>query len=109
VGTIGYQEVDGEGVENGVLLYVKASLTGNEPRDVKNYADQNPLFPHQSTADQWFDESQFESYRRLGYHTVEEVAGVHRGVCSLEDFTGRVRDYCAGGERKAAAVSATTR
>jgi len=25
-------------------------------------------FPHQSTGDQWFDESQFESYRALGYH-----------------------------------------
>ena len=28
----------------------------------------NPTFPHQSTADQWFDELQFESYRALGEH-----------------------------------------
>jgi hypothetical protein len=25
-----------------------------------------PDFPQDSTADQWFNESQFESYRRLG-------------------------------------------
>jgi hypothetical protein len=95
--------VDGEGVENGVLLYLKASLTGNEPPDVKNYADQNTAFPHQSTDDQWFDESQFESYRRLGYHTIEELVGSHRGVCSLEDFANRVRSSCTARERTAAA------
>jgi hypothetical protein len=101
VGTIGYQDVDGQGVENGVLLYLKASLTGNEPRDVKNYADQNTAFPHQSTADQWFDESQFESYRRLGYHAIEEVVGSYRGVCSLEDFANKIRSYCTGREQTA--------
>ena len=26
-----------------------------------------PSFPQQSTLDQWFDEAQFESYRKLGY------------------------------------------
>jgi hypothetical protein len=34
--------------------------------DVYGYAAANPEFPHQSTVDQWFDETQFESYRRLG-------------------------------------------
>ena len=28
-------------------------------------ADANPAFPHEPTADQWFSESQFESYRSL--------------------------------------------
>jgi hypothetical protein len=28
---------------------------------------------------QWFSEAQFESYRMLGVHTVEAVAGVDRG------------------------------
>jgi hypothetical protein len=35
---------------------------------VLNYRKANPDYPHQSTADQWFDEAQFESYRALGYH-----------------------------------------
>ena len=36
------------------------------------YYDQHQTFPHQSTADQWFDELQFESYRALG-----EYIGMH--------------------------------
>jgi len=31
------------------------------------YARQHASFPHQSTVDQFFDESQFESYRALGF------------------------------------------
>jgi hypothetical protein len=27
-----------------------------------------PAFPQQTTADQFFDEAQWESYRALGYH-----------------------------------------
>jgi hypothetical protein len=51
---------------DGVLLYVKPSFYGKEPRDVYNYAIESPSFPHESTADQFFGESQFESYRALG-------------------------------------------
>src|SRR5262249_6612522 len=32
-------------------------------------------FPHESTADQWFGESQFESYRSLGMHITEQAFG----------------------------------
>ncbi len=59
----------------GVLVYIKSSLTGDEPTDVLRYASKNPNFPHQSTADQWFNESQFESYRALGYHVATEIFG----------------------------------
>lgn len=52
----------------GTLIYLKASLSGDEPADVLEYASLHPEFPHQTTADQFFDESQFESYRKLGYH-----------------------------------------
>ena len=48
------------------IAYVKACLRGDEPADVAGYADLHPSFPHESTGDQWFSESQFESYRRLG-------------------------------------------
>lgn len=57
----------------GYLLYVKASLTGDEPADVLQYAAEKPAFPHQTTADQWFNESQFESYRTLGFHLMDKV------------------------------------
>jgi len=56
----------------GKLLYLKATLTGDEPADVLEYQRRQSAFPHQTTGDQWFDESQFESYRMLGHH----VAGI---------------------------------
>jgi hypothetical protein len=36
-------------------------------------ARKNPTFPHQSTADQFFSESQFESYRALGFYQVDRI------------------------------------
>ncbi|WBS00033.1 patatin-like phospholipase family protein [Pseudoduganella sp. SL102] len=65
-GTVRYSQADGE-CEDGVLLYIKPAIAGGENADLLNYSRVNPEFPHQSTADQWFDESQFESYRLLGY------------------------------------------
>jgi hypothetical protein len=67
VGKIRYDRVD-PGAAPGLLLYIKSSLTGDEPADCVNYAAEHPEFPHESTADQWFGESQFESYRKLGEH-----------------------------------------
>jgi hypothetical protein len=57
----------------GWILYLKSSLTGDEPEDVKQYKDSHPDFPQESTMNQFFTESQFESYRRLGLHVVETV------------------------------------
>jgi hypothetical protein len=57
----------------GWLLYLKSSLTGNEPADVIEYKSRNSDFPHQSTGDQFFSEAQFESYRRLGLHILREA------------------------------------
>lgn len=72
VGTIHYSHVD-PGGSDGVLIYLKPSLTGNEPVDVLEYAAHHRQFPHEPTADQFFDEAQFESYRRLGEHVVDQV------------------------------------
>ena len=71
VATIRYP--DGGSAPNGVLVYIKPTLLDSEPRDVLQYAAANPDFPHQTTLDQFFDESQFESYRRLGQHAVETI------------------------------------
>jgi hypothetical protein len=49
-----------------VLLYLKAKLTGKESADVANYHATHPEFPNESTADQFFNEDQWESYRQLG-------------------------------------------
>ncbi|MSV28030.1 MAG: hypothetical protein EXQ52_04695 [Bryobacterales bacterium] len=72
VGKIHYEWVDPEAVP-GTIIYLKPTLTGDESTDIRNYASVHPDFPQQSTADQWFDESQFESYRKLGSHAAEKV------------------------------------
>jgi len=73
IGRIHYEYVDGPAVEPGVLIYIKPALAGNEPRDVFNYKESSFLFPHEPTSDQWFSESQFESYRMLGLHILETM------------------------------------
>jgi hypothetical protein len=72
LGAIRYSDVDGPGTD-GRLIYVKPVVSGDEPLDVTRYAaasrGQSSPFPHHTTGDQFFDESQFESYRMLGYHS----------------------------------------
>ncbi len=57
----------------GLLLYVKTSLTGNESEFLRKYRADHPEFPHQSTAQQLYNESQFEAYRALGEHTAGDL------------------------------------
>jgi Patatin-like phospholipase len=57
----------------GYLLYVKLSLTGNEGEFIRRYRLDEPVFPHHSTADQFFSEAQFEAYRSLGEHVGDKL------------------------------------
>jgi hypothetical protein len=82
IGKIRYSQIDKpEGSTtpdedyDGILLYVKPAIYGREPADVDNYARTSPTFPHESTADQFFTESQFESYRALGSYVVDQMVG----------------------------------
>jgi len=78
LGTIHYGEADA-GASDGELLYLKPALWPGLPADLIGYAAGNnkrgPRFPHQSTADQFFDEAQFESYRLLGLLSVRAAFG----------------------------------
>ncbi|MBK1661859.1 hypothetical protein, partial [Paracraurococcus ruber] len=55
------------------LVYVKASVTGDEAADVLEYRSRYADFPQETTADQFFSEEQFEAYRRLGWHMAAAV------------------------------------
>lgn len=57
----------------GWLLLIKASLTGTESLDVTQYAAANLQFPQDSTADQIYDDAQWESYRKLGFTAASAV------------------------------------
>ena len=57
--------------KKGYLVYIKASLTGDENDYVRDYSRRYALFPHEATGDQFFSEEQFEVYRALGFHSAD--------------------------------------
>ena len=67
IGTIDYG-VDNLGKrEYGILILVKSTLVDGLSLETRGYKIENPAFPNQPTADQFFDERQFEAYRELGF------------------------------------------
>ena len=48
------------------IVLIKPLVTADAPMDVRQYAAMHPSFPQEPTADQFFDEAQWESYRALG-------------------------------------------
>ncbi|MBF0284773.1 MAG: hypothetical protein HQL51_09970 [Magnetococcales bacterium] len=65
VGTIHYPGEKGK--IPGVLVYLNTVMFDGLPEDINTYKRMNPEFPEQTTADQFFDEVQFDAYRELGY------------------------------------------
>ena len=62
------------------------------------YGRSDKTFPHDSTANQWFSESQFESYRALGRWHFDQLSSD-----SLEDLfaTARTAVARASGSKRA--------
>jgi len=70
VGTIHY----GKSTEKkGYLLYIKSSVSTKHAPYIEDYMARNSDFPHETTADQFFDEAQFEAYRALGMEVGEKT------------------------------------
>lgn len=89
VGTIKYPNQ----TSRAYLLYLKSSFVGQEDEVVVEYRSRNPAFPHESTADQFFDEGQFEAYRALGQHIAEQVLKLlapEGGKLSYADLVSRL-------------------
>jgi hypothetical protein len=103
IADIDYPEQD---TKPGLLVYIKPGYHGDEPADIRSYANLHPEFPHESTAEQWFTESQMESYRALGNHILNVVCsgkwtpdGRELGPpqqLTLEAFSERAETYLKG-------------
>jgi hypothetical protein len=78
---------------DGILVFIKPSLLGEEPRDVINYWQSRSTFPQEVITDQWFNEAQFESYRALGSFIIDTICGDTRSRINLAHFTQKVRDH----------------
>ena len=98
----------GEGRASGVLVYLKPLVRKGDPEDLWSYELANTHFPHDSTSNQWFLESQFEAYRVLGEVTGREVVAALNNPATLaeipERLGHRVRSVWSGsGDPEAAA------
>jgi len=84
IGEIDYQTAPGGDLSsaNGYILYIKPGYHGTESAGVVAYATANAAFPHESTADQFFSESQFESYHALGFEIMNSV--LERGLTLID-------------------------
>ena len=89
----------------GKLLYIKSCGQPPMPIDVRGYANQDAAFPADSTADQFFSESQFESYRRLGKFIGDQAAADTDG--ELRAFLDDIRRSCDSPESVECAALAT--
>lgn len=95
IGDILYTKVNE--ATDGVLIYIKPALRGGEPTDIFNYAQANLEFPHESTGDQFFSEQQFESYRVLGLHAIEQIFKKDWSVNNdFSKLKSHVEDYING-------------
>ena len=76
IGTLRYSALHRD-YKDGRLYLIKPVLLGDEPPSLREYAEisrrHGKTFPHHSTADQFFNETQFESYRRLGQWSVKAL------------------------------------
>ena len=79
---------------DGWLVYIKAGLTGREPADILQYAKTHPTFPHETTGNQFFNESQFESYRHLGSYIVKQIAKMqHSQPRQINEILSTYKDH----------------
>lgn len=69
VGKISYKD----GTRSSIMIYIKTTLFPELPQDVYGYHRANKSFPDQSTANQFFDEPQFEAYRELGFQAGKQL------------------------------------
>ena len=78
---------DDDPARRSLILYLKPTMAADDPVDVREYHARNDAFPQQTTVDQFFDEAQWESYRKLG-----EVIGrqIFTSGSSFDDWLARL-------------------
>jgi hypothetical protein len=73
----------------GELIYIRPCDLPDATADVLAYRNASTAFPHETTLNQWYSESQFESYRALGYQETTALGAT--GQQSLEAFFRTVK------------------
>jgi len=71
------------------IVLIKPRVPAGVPVDVAHYAALNPAFPQQTTVDQFFDDQQWESYRKLGLVCGERVVRALASSGEVARWLGR--------------------
>lgn len=94
-------------VKEGILVYLKASLMGDEgDAELARNKERDSEFPHDPTVDQFYDESQFQAYRRLGYHIAERLCNEIRPPDRCEPLLSEWDPFTAAREQPCAEEAA---
>jgi hypothetical protein len=88
IATIGYPDN-----KESYVIYLKPVVLGNEPPDVTTYKAAHDDFPHQSTANQFFDESQTESYRMLGSCSIKDIFQLWDAKTGFQGLVDSARNH----------------
>ncbi len=75
-GKILYPAIGNEEKKEGLLIFAQADLTGDLPYDLLEFTQDDPGFPNDGTADQWFDCNRFDAYKRLGSYLGERAVSM---------------------------------
>lgn len=75
----------------GALVYIKTTLVNTVSFGVKAYKGAHHDFPDETTADQFFDEEQFDAYRELGRHLGQRMLEQTKLADTIEDVIGTGR------------------
>lgn len=67
-----------------IFILIKTTMIKEIGLTLKGYKGKHPDFPDESTADQFFDEEQFEAYRELGYAIARQL--VEDDAVKLEEL-----------------------
>jgi hypothetical protein len=62
----------------GTLFYARSVVDEHAPWELQGFQATDPVFPHHSTFDQFFDDQKFEAYRLLGAHAAQQALGLSR-------------------------------
>ena len=71
-----------------VIVFLKPTFSGDEPLDLVQYRAENKEFPQETTGDQFFNEAQWESYRKLGEHVATKALGDEDQIAWLLKLSG---------------------
>ena len=86
----------------GTLVYLKPTyFLETVPVDVRSYGTVNQDFPHESTLDQFFGESQFESYRRLGFYLASQLDRDEKAGSAASNSYRQVKSFFSEIEKRA--------